>query len=172
MRRLFAQALSLLRGQCASFVTARSAIRCNEPVVVHPEYVDAPLGRPSVIHSADRPPSARLSLENDAHRAERLPALLLVRPQFSPRSACPTPANAEPEGPQRTQDERVRPSAYLTSHWVTRDCLLPCKASWIDGDRIGALRSIPYRRRSRCPVLVIESDWRPRRWVRLLVMAS
>jgi hypothetical protein len=119
MRRLFAQALSLLRGQCASFVTARSAIRCNEPVVVHPEYVDAPLGRPSVIHSADRPPSARLSPENDAHRAERLHAMLLVRPQFSPRSARPTPANAELEGLQRAQGERVRPSAYLTSHWIT-----------------------------------------------------
>ena len=55
---------------CVSFVAVHRAIRCSEPVDVHLGHGVAPLGYPFVIHSADRPPSARLSPENDAHRAE------------------------------------------------------------------------------------------------------
>ena len=43
----------------------------------------------SELRNAGRPPSARLSPENGARRAERLPAMLRVRPRFSPRPARP-----------------------------------------------------------------------------------
>ncbi len=88
-----------------------------------------------------------------------------------------------PPKPKRTATAPIGRRRQLRGQWLGSnrgeppaglcwDCLLFCKASWIDGDRMRALRSIPYRRRPWCPVLVIESDWRLRRWGRPLVMAS
>jgi hypothetical protein len=64
--------VNLLCSQCGASATARPAIRSNEPIVVRSGRGDAPLGRRSGLRSAGRPPSARLSPENDAHRAEHL----------------------------------------------------------------------------------------------------
>ena len=69
--------------------------------------VDAPLARPSELRNADRPPFARLSRENDARRAERLPSMLQVRPRFSLRPARSPLADAKPKGPQQAGGERV-----------------------------------------------------------------
>ena len=67
--------------------------------------------------SGGRPPSARLSPEHGARRAERLPAMLQVRPRFSPPGAPPC-GYAEPEGPQQARGERVTPRYILlgTTH--------------------------------------------------------
>src|SRR5947207_15288131 len=71
-----------LRGQCAQFVPARPATRWSEAVVARPEGVDGLLSCPSVLHSADRPPFARLSQEHGPHRADCPYAMLRARPQF------------------------------------------------------------------------------------------
>jgi hypothetical protein len=108
--------VSLLCSQCGASATARPAIRSNEPIVVRSGRVDAPLGRRSGPRSAGRPPSARLSPENDARRAERVPAMLQVRPRFSLRPARSPLADAKPKGPQQARGERVHPPIHLTWH--------------------------------------------------------
>src|SRR5579872_6453055 len=82
------------------------ASHSNEPAIVRAGHAVVPLGFPSGLRSADRPPSARWSPEHDAGRDEPQYPALQARPSLSPRQHRPhgpTPSRNNPSKPEANE---------------------------------------------------------------------